>query len=127
LANTKQTVEKIKAAETAASDKGLSPASAKKLHAMFGELVKSEPGPLSYVDVTTAEDMKEIYGLDAEEEFEMMDEKEVHLKGAGNPNKYTWLTEDIELVVLGNTARNRKVAKSIVQLILKKLDNLGKK
>jgi len=123
LTNTKQALEKIKAAEAAASDKGLTPASAKKLRMLFDELSNSEPGPLSYVDVTTAEEMKEIYGVDAEEEFEMMDEKEVQLKGANNPNKYAWLTEDIELVVLGNTARNRKVAKEIVQLIVKKLES----
>ena len=116
-------MEKIKAAEAAASGREITPAAAKKLHALFGELAKSEPGPLSYVDVTTAEDMKEIYGVDAEEEFEMMDEKEVQLKGANNPNRYVWLTEDIELVVLSNTARNKKVAKEIVQIIMKKLES----
>ena len=121
MASTKSILEGIKKVEESAQKGEMKPASAKKLSGLFQQLSEAEGGPLAYVDITTAEEMKEIYGVEAEEEFEMMDEKEMKLKGASNAGGYQWLTQDIELVVLGNTARNRKISKQIVAMILKAL------
>ncbi|MDE1810726.1 MAG: hypothetical protein KGH66_01655 [Candidatus Micrarchaeota archaeon] len=125
MASTKSILDGIKKVEE--SQRGeMKPASAKKLSGLFQQLSEAEGGPLAYVDITTAEDMKEIYGVEVEEEFEMMDEREMKLKGASNAEGYQWLTQDIELVVLGNTPRNKKISKQIVARILKALGNASR-
>ena len=122
MANAKSVIKGIKAEEAVAARRGMTPAGAKRLIALFKGIASDDFMPLSYVDVTTDEEINKLYGIDVEDEFRMMDGREVQLKGANNPRGYQWLTQDIELVVLGNTARNRKVAKAIVRLILKELE-----
>ena len=125
MANAKQALKAIKTAERAVAKGGMTPARAKKLLLLFKGIVSDGSIPLSYVDATTDEEINRLYGIEVEDEFRMMDEKEIQLKGANNPRGYQWLTQDIELVVLGNTSRNRKIAKAIVRLILRELEKMA--
>ena len=58
LASTKSILEGIKKVEGTVQKGEIKPASAKRLSGLLQQLSKTEEGPLSYVDITTAEEIK---------------------------------------------------------------------
>lgn len=117
----KESVEEIKKLEQKVVKDSEDSDSLKKLGVAFKSLAKLKDGPLSYLDVTTTEEIIHLYDVDTEDYFEELQRKGTELKGASNPGNYAWIHSDIRLVVIERTKKNEEIAKSVVKEIVSAL------
>jgi len=122
----KDSINGIKKLEQKMSAGKKDPELLKKLGIEFGKLKKSKEGPLAYLDLTTTEDILNLYKVDTEDYYEELQSEDTELKGSSNPNNYAWLSSDIHLVVIKRTARNEKIAGKVITQILSALKEMGK-
>jgi hypothetical protein len=113
----KELLQKIKKSEQKLAKDAQDKALLKELLSDFEKLLHIDSGPLVYIDATTQEDLQTAYKIDTEESFDVLERKNIELKNAGNPNNYLWMPDDIKLVVIENTPKNKKLAQAMVRKI----------
>ncbi len=84
----------------------------------FTKLQTIEDGPLAYINVTAPEEIEQIYKINVMASFAKLDKKNVKVMDYSNPNNYAFLPENLSMIAIERTPKNKELAIAIIKQII---------